>query len=321
MAILFANNAKLVYRNPTLHIYREEMAMWYWLGPAILAVLAILAIVGVKVYQEFVIEPRAERKRQDAIRNDWLERIRDAPSDWALTNIGYFTHKDLANKDTAEANARVRIAQERVKKHDRKLENEFYIELEAAPIAQQHGILTGRPRALQSRYTDQKRLAAAKIRVMNAYVADLLERARSGDMNAFRKLLALTSHNHRYVRSKTEYSDWTGCQYSFPADWDELLCRLTREPLVSQFQNQKELAAPELLLLAEETLQTRDLVMAKYLFAYGSSGPDWFSLEMRRTYREGLGELMLNKLAELIVALHTEQGLFRARRSRLPAQR
>lgn len=294
--------------------------MWYWLGPAILAMLVIVTVGGIMMYRRFVLKPRAERIRQDAIRNEWLERIRAAPSDWTLTNIGYFKHKDIANKDTADANARVREAHQRVKKHDRRLENEFYVELEAAPLAQQHGMLSGRPRVLHSRYANQRRLTATKARVMNAYTTDLLERARSGDINAFRRLLGLTSADRRYAQSKSEFTDWTGRQYSFPADWDELLCRLTREPLVSQFRHQKELAAPELLLLAEETLQTRDLVMAKYLFAYGSSGPDWFSGGMRRAYREGLGELMLNKLAELIVAIHTEQGLFRARRSKLPAQ-
>lgn len=150
----------------------------------------------------------------------------------------------------------------------------------------------------------RKEMATKFAKEARQYATDLLEAARAGQRQPFVALVDLVREtgNHRDCLS-SDYRRLSGRRYQAPDDWDELVVRYFKTPMLDHFRGLYDVEERgSLRLLAARALAEQSLLLAQVVLAHidsRSHGDRW---------QREVGELAA-ELAKLVHRLQVERKL------------
>jgi hypothetical protein len=280
-------------------------------------VVGVVAIVIVAIVAAVQINKALKRRRQKraleadkAAFRSWSGRVLASSDDAWLADEKRSSEKQARwrNYDTAawdEALAKIDAARKRLRVIDQE-EERVELRIKAAPEL-----------ALIRKMTDKETQRKALSELRDAYSAiwdkpggpltkanlawakstladlthqradSLLEFSRGGDAKSFKQL-------ERWV-SRWDFQYYHGSEYSYPADWNELVAKLVDEPSTSAFVDIKP--SPDtsnVRTLALTALSEQSLVKAAVILAYAES---------RSNIKHALGKGLFDQLTEMVKEL------------------
>lgn len=276
--------------------------------PEYIALIAIGIIVAIII--AWIVALRIRRKRREAPIWEWYEAA------------NMLVYEDLANFASPPANySIVPVAEQMAKKQDRirkeiKQSKKDKLRFKQEAVEWLHAIQQDpdedsqyealrlqrtRERHLHYLSKDDSAWVENRLRELTLTHAQLLlAEMRSGDVEAYAKLVELTSSGYRSAPSA--YWNQTGEAFKVPSDWDNVVAQIFKNPSLDEFRFVRRDVAPnDVRLMAAAALRSQSIRQAKIVLAFCAY----------EKYQAEVG-IMAAELAKLVDAHHDRHGMFQS---------
>lgn len=310
-----------------------NVAGWVAVGLMALAIYLIVA-PAVKTYRKKRRDAAASEVAQQRAFDDWLSSVRDLRENEDLEGLAGLGHDLPAlvkqRKDepvVAEALAAVEAAKVEVAR--RRYERDALRERDKAnrllEEARQATDIASRIKTLEelSNYLigllpedTQQEVRQLQAEAADAYVSQLLEAARGGDVEALRELHAFVSVD---IHERARYKRLTNRNYTPPPDWNDLVARMVEKPDLQWFYLRSvRFGLDDLESLISEAVGKRSLTLALIAMAVMNNN-EWevpkhglrgTSVRIERQRRKTVNPVLRAQLSELVADLKPVSGAF-----------